>query len=40
MRFVRPAEPGEFGPNELDWAPQGVREVEVLRWYNPAGGVL
>jgi hypothetical protein len=40
MRFTRAAEPEEFGRDSLEWAPSGVREVEVLRWYAPADGAL
>jgi hypothetical protein len=39
-RFIRPIEPGEFGPERPDWAPPGATEVEVLQWSDPAGGAV
>ncbi len=34
-RFIRPIEPGEFGPDREGWAPRGGTHVEVMQWCDP-----
>jgi hypothetical protein len=37
---VRAVEPGEFGSDELGWAPHGVTQVEVQQWCDPMDGAV